>query len=210
MKAIIAGFAVFLVGCGGIKPTVTGNTPADGFTYRFVRTEDDFKIAARSEPAKLLVSEQEIAAEPPFRVVGVMELEGKESLPLKVFVEGAGVAGAALGCDFVVHRDAFELATRVQRAMLPGFGRVGLGREWVRTDQVVWQFLCGVNGASAVEQIDSLKVATSMAVALRRQDLGDYEPCEQYTPTGSHVRKTRVCADDPGHHAQADDRAPSF
>jgi hypothetical protein len=209
MKAFIATCGAFLVGCG-IKPTATGSTRGDGLVYRFVRTEQDFKIEARNEPAKVLVSDQEVAAEPPFRLVGVVELEGKESQPLTVFVEDAGVAGAALGCDVVVHRDAFELATRVRRRMLPGFGRVGLGREWVRTDDVVWQILCGVNGASAVEQLDSLKVATSMAVALRRQDLGDYEPCEQYTPTGSHVRKTRVCADDPGHHSEADDRSRAF
>jgi hypothetical protein len=44
-------------------------------------------------------------------------------------------------------------------------------------------------------------------VAMRRDELGQFEPCEAFTPLGSRVHKARVCADDPGHHSEADARS---
>jgi hypothetical protein len=34
-----------------------------------------------------------------------------------------------------------------------------LGRDWHPSDEVVWQFLCGVQGASEAEQVKSMKTA---------------------------------------------------
>lgn len=115
----------------------------------------------------------------------------------------------------MVERDAFELGTRLERPTPPLFQsqmtRGMLGRDWQRNHQVVWQFLCGITGASDSEQVQTFKQATSLAVDLRRKELRNFEPCEPYTPTGSRIRRTRVCADDPAHHSQADARssAPS-
>ncbi|HEY2030681.1 MAG TPA: hypothetical protein VGH20_15900 [Myxococcales bacterium] len=185
-------------------------------SVRFIPLDHGYSLSPHGEPAKVLVDDKEIAAEPPFKVVGVVEIEGKETEQLAAFVARAEDGGASAGCDVLVERDAFELGTRVQRPSTPVFNsqitRGMLGRDWQRNDQVVWQFLCGVNGASDSEQAQTLKRATSLAVDLRRKELGNYEPCEPYTPTGSRIRRTRVCADDPAHHSEADARSsgPSY
>ncbi|HEY2027718.1 MAG TPA: hypothetical protein VGH20_00795 [Myxococcales bacterium] len=168
-------------------------------------------MRVRWHAAKLLVSDEEVYAEPPFKLIGVVEVEGKETEQLQAFVARAQEAGAAAGCDVLVERDAFELGTRIVRPFGPRFTRGTMGRDWQRSDQVVWQFLCGVSGATDDEEAQTMREATSLAINLRWKELGGYEPCEQYTPTGSHVRKTHVCANDPGHHAEADGRssAPS-
>jgi dihydrofolate reductase len=66
-------------------------------------------------------------------------------------------AQKAAGCDVLYQRDAFELGTRIPKPMIPGGGGIGKfiassGREWHRSDELVWQFLCGVIGASGDEQ----------------------------------------------------------
>ena len=82
------------------------------------------------------------------------------------------------------------------------------GREWQRNDpRVRWQFLCGIDGGTYAEQDKSMKRATRKAVESRRTALGNYEPCDPYTPTGSHVRHNDVCANarkrqDPGSGVQ--------
>jgi hypothetical protein len=76
-------------------------------------------------------------------------------------------AGRAAGCDVLYQRDAFELGTRVSRSRVPGAadGSIGRfiassGRDWQRTDELVWQFLCGMTG---VEQGDAVRRATVLA-----------------------------------------------
>jgi hypothetical protein len=171
-----------------------------GTTYRFVQTDQSFQIAPRDELTQVLVDEQEVVQAPPFKLVGVLEVEGKEMEHLAVFVKRVAQAGAKVGCDVVVQRDAFEGGTRVRRLD-------GAGRDWRRNDRAIWQFLCGVNGATAAEQLTSMRLATATAVKMRADELGSFEPCAPYTPLGSRVRKTRVCADDPGKHSEADARS---
>jgi hypothetical protein len=137
---------------------------------------------------------------PPFKLVGVLEVEGKETERLALFLEVVAQAGAQAGCDVVVQRDAFEGGVRVQRLDL-------MGRDWRRNGHAIWQFLCGVNGATKDEESASMKLAVKTAVKMRVAEFGDFEPCEAYTPLGSRVRKFRVCADDPGKHAEADSRS---
>jgi hypothetical protein len=206
MRIGLLSLACVLAGCAP-RPVATGSN------HRFYRSDDNYEVVPRSELARLLLDEKEVAEEPTFKVVGVLEIEGKETERMSLFVARAEEQGANVGCDVVVHRDAFELGTRVQRGVVPGksgaFGSAG--RDWLRSDQIVWQLLCGVHGATAEEQILSLREATKLAVDLRVRELGNYEPCQPFVPTGSHILKTRVCADDPGHHSEADGRssAPS-
>jgi hypothetical protein len=210
MKTTLLLVASVLVGCAP-RPVATGSF------HRFYVSDENYDVAPRSELARVLVDEKEVADEPLFKVVGVLEIEGKETERLSTFLARAEEQGANVGCDVLIHRDAFELGTRVQRGVVPQFNNGvalgSLGRDWLRSDQVVWQFLCGVEGegATAEEQILSMREAAKLAVDLRVRELGNYEPCQPFVPTGSHILKTRVCADDPGHHTQADGRssAPS-
>lgn len=203
-----------LVGCAAANPPIAASSgspfPAD-LGARFIRTDATFERAPRAEAAKILVSDKEINAEPRFKVVGVIELEGKETEPLATFVDFAQNAGAEVGCSVLVQRDAFELGTRRARMIVPPgpsgqLTRGSLGREWYRSDRVVWQFLCGVPGATDDQQDVSFKRAVATAVDLRRKELGNYEPCDPYTPTGSHIHRSSVCSNDPKHHSEADAR----
>jgi hypothetical protein len=205
--------AVVVLACA-TSPSVhetSGHETSRAPALRFIPLDSAYRPSPRPEVAKVLVDDKEIAAEPPFKLVGVVEIEGKETEQLRVFVTRAEEAGASVGCDVLVERDAFELGTRTPRPLAPIYRgqttRGMLGRDWQRSDQVVWQFLCGVTGSNDSEEAQTMKQATSLAVDLRRKELGNYEPCEQYTPTGSHVRRMRVCADDPAHHSEADARS---
>jgi hypothetical protein len=171
-----------------------------GLTQRFVQTDEEYTPRRRNVPAKVLVDEREVAAEPPFKVVGVLEVEGKETEHLSAFLERVARAGAGAGCEVLVQRDAFEGGTRVRR-----LDRAG--RDWRRNDRAIWQFLCGVGQVTAEDQLSSMRLATARAVKLRLAEMGDFEPCAPFTPLGSRVRKSRVCADDPGKHAEADSRS---
>jgi hypothetical protein len=62
-------------------------------------------------------------------------------------------------------------------------------------DLATWQFLCGVGGATDDQAEVTFKKADELAVKMRVAALG-FEPCAPFTPLGSHIRKTRVCADD--------------
>ena len=167
-----------------------------GMSERFVKLDDRFEVQSHSELAQLVVNDEEMSQLPPLRFVGVMEVKGKETERLSTFVERVTKAGAEFGCDAVVQRDAFQDGDRVQRH--------GMVRTFYRNDLAVWQFLCGVRGATEEEQERTMKEAIKLAVNMRADELGSYEPCAAFTPTGSHVRKTRVCTDDPGHRSQPD------
>jgi hypothetical protein len=60
----------------------------------------------------------------------------------------------------------------------------------------IWQILCGVGGATEGQAEASFKKANLLAVAMREKAIG-FEPCGPFVPLGSHLRQTRVCADDP-------------
>ena len=57
--------------------------------HRFVRTDETYQDLARTAPAKMLVNDKEINAAPPFRVVGVLEVEGKETERISSFANRA-------------------------------------------------------------------------------------------------------------------------
>ena len=208
------------LGCasaGSGIPVSPGTPPAaakpDLKAY-FIRLEADYQRKPRAEAAQILVDEREVQAVPPFKVVGLLSVEGKQTEKLAAFVDFASDAGAEAGCSVLIQRDAFELGARLQRMIIPRGGpnapmpRGSLGRDWHPSDRLLWQFLCGVPGATAEEQQATLKRGVALAVAERRKELGGYEPCEPYVPTGSHILKRDVCADDPAHHSQADSRSP--
>jgi hypothetical protein len=190
---VVCGAAL---GCGGMQ----GGKPPQHFEQRLVLTDDKFQATPKEDPAQVLVDEKEIKAVPPFKLVGVLEVEGKETERLAVFYDRVAQAGGQAGCDVVVQRDAFEGGVRVQRQDMAG-------RDWHRNDRAIWQFLCGINGATEEQESASMKLAVKTAVKLRVAEFGDFEPCEAYTPLGSRIRKNRVCADDPGKHAEADARS---
>ena len=53
-----------------------------------------------------------------------------------------------------------------------------------------------VGGATQEQAEATFKKADMLAVRMRVTSLG-FEPCAPFTPLGSHIRKTNVCADDP-------------
>jgi hypothetical protein len=193
LEALVVCGAAFA--CGGMQ----GGKPQH-FEQRFVLTDDKYQATPKEDPAQVLVDEKEIKAVPPFKLVGVLEVEGKETEQLAVFYNRVAQAGGQAGCDVVVQRDAFEGGVRVQRHDM-------MGRDWRRNDRAIWQFLCGISGATEEQESASMKLAVKEAVKLRVAEFGDFEPCEAYTPLGSRIRKNRVCADDPGKHAEADARS---
>lgn len=222
----IALTCVLLIGCAGAS-AVNGSNPEElppdtnpKPEASFIPIDSSFKVSPRTELSMVVLDEKELAKAPLFRAVGVLQLEGKETKRLSAFYEAVAEAGASVGCDVLYQRDAFELGNRVERlrtpassVAFPGVGAyvAGTGRDWRRNDKVLWQFLCGVAGASEAEQERSLKVATNLAVTLRREKLGNVEPCEPFTPTGSHVRRNNVCTNDPHHRNVADSHyIPSY
>ncbi|HEX4386576.1 MAG TPA: hypothetical protein VH083_26660 [Myxococcales bacterium] len=225
----IALLAVLLIGCSGAKVfrepiEAAAEVPPDTLPApepRFIATDLSFRGTAHG-PSTMILDDDELSKATAFRAVGVMEMEGKETKRLKAFYEAAALAGGNYGCDVLFQRDAFELGTRVAKPISPaatgipiagrdstvtiGSFLVSHGREWQRTDRLVWQFICGMSGADDLDQAQSLHVATSKAVELRRTQLGNFEPCEPYTPLGSHIRKQDVCMDDPKIRREASSR----
>src|SRR4051812_33904807 len=78
-------------------------------THQFVRTDRSFTPAPRSEVPKVLVEAREIDAEPPLRVVGVLQVTGENRKSVDGFLAKIATAGAELGCDAVLQADVFEL-----------------------------------------------------------------------------------------------------
>ena len=206
----LALICVMLIGCAGasvFRESNQGDAPPDTNPEpepHFTRTDPAFVATPRAAPSTVLLDDKELAAAPPFRAVGILEMDGKETKRLSAFYDAAAKAGATFGCEVLFQRDAFELGSRVQKPRIPGsddpahphMGHfiASSGREWQRNDRVRWQFLCGVNGGTYAEQDRSMKAATNKAVEARRTALGNFEPCDPYTPTGSHVRHNDVCA----------------
>jgi hypothetical protein len=205
----IALICTFLAACAGARPSEAGPE------LSFIPLDSSFKSAPRQLLPIIALDEKELMAAPAFKAVGIVQLEGKETRQLKAFFDAVAEAGAQVGCDVLFQRDAFELGTRVQKPMLPGAngpqsGSVPIGAwiasngtVWHRNDRLVWQFVCGVTGASDEEQAKTLKDATFLAIQLRRKALG-IEPCDPYIPTGSHVLHRDVCSNDKGKRNVAD------
>jgi hypothetical protein len=166
---------------------------------RFVKLDHDFQANSRAEPPEVYVDETEMLKKqaPPYRFVGVVEVEGKETEKLTTFYERVAKAGAGVGCEAMVQRDAFQGVMVVQRHDM-------MGRTVNRNNMAIWQFLCGVGGATEAEAAATMKQAVAMAVKMRFDEMGSQELCQAYTPTGSRVRKNRVCGDDPNKRTQAD------
>jgi hypothetical protein len=190
---------------------------------RFVKLDQEFRANARVDPPRVFVDEVEMARKqaPPYRFVGVVEVEGLQTEKLSVFYERVVKAGAGVGCEAMLQRDAFQGGVRVLSAVTQSLQRVGGDRASVRepggggsfitgggdtlyrNDMAIWQFLCGVGGATDEQAKVTMKKAVALAVKMRADELG-FEPCAAYTPLGSHVRKVRLCWDDPNGRSRPD------
>jgi hypothetical protein len=148
-------------------------------TARFTALDAAFTSAPRQEPPVVVLDDKELAKAAQFRAVGVLQLTGKENNQMVTFYDTALEAGRVAGCDVLYQRDAFELGTRVERPKLPGAdGGIGRflassGRDWRRSDQLVWQFLCGVTGG---EQGDTVQRAARCRVERRRSNPRSMRP----------------------------------
>jgi hypothetical protein len=153
-------------------------------TSRFVKTDAAFAPAMAPDFPDLLADESEVAMAMPFRSVGVLEVRGKASEKLERFIDRALTAGADLGCEVIVQRDLFELGSR---EWIPGY----LGPQWRGNNIAAWQFLCGVSGVTEEEAKTTRRTAVLAAAKMRDDELG--ELCTARVPTGSHIRKSKVC-----------------
>jgi len=179
--------ALCAIACAALRPRMTD---------RFTPIDKSFQPVERDAIPSLLVDQDDLAGAPPFRSVGVIEVKASERESLNAFIARAQGAAADLGCDVLLQRDAFHLGFWVRNAPTPGSGLGGLGRTWTTNDQAVWQFICGVNGATAEEAAKSRDQAIKVAAQLR-DDLLDSQVCVPYTPLGTRIRKMRVCENDP-------------
>jgi hypothetical protein len=205
MKTNLLFACILLVGCACASARAAPDEAHPAPQATFTKVDAAFNASPRSEPPLVVLDDKELDKAPPFKAVGVLQLVGKETKQLTAFYDAAVAAGQAAGCEVLYQRDAFELGTRIPKPMIPGGAGIGKfiassGREWHRSDELVWQFLCGVIGASGDEQEQTVKQATFVAVELRRKAFGNYEPCEAYVPLGSHVLVRDVCANDPKNH----------
>jgi hypothetical protein len=186
---------IALVVCGAAACcAATGCAGAS--SHRFVRSDEGFQPAPRAAPPTLLADQREVDAAPPFKFVGVIELEGNANETVDAFLARLSDTGARLGCEYVVQRDLFGLGQQVALRQPPKtkFGPDWLPmRLWAPNEQAKWQFFCGVGRVSPTEAWESRDLATATAARMRTAELG--EGCQPYTPTGSHIRINRVCAE---------------
>jgi hypothetical protein len=229
MKQLL--FACLLAGCA------SQSMRARFRKERFVKLDQELQLNARNELPRIFVNSDEMAIEkaPPYRFIGVLEVEGIQTEELSVFYERVAKAGAAAGCEAMLQRDAFKgvapspaqlglkpsiqtgggstgaggsgLSAGSTGVAAPGAGSTTAGGGGVyHNDLATWQFLCGVGGATQEQAEVTFKKADALAVRMRVAVLG-FEPCAPFTPLGSHIRKTRVCADDPHRRNQPDSTA---
>jgi hypothetical protein len=170
-----------------------GATANAKLTDRFTRLDGNFQPSVHKVAPTLLVDAHELDAAPPFKSVGILEVQGREKETINAFLARVEQAGAELGCDVLLQRDAYRLGLWVRRPPVRGLN--GVGHEWIANDQAVWQFVCGVNGSTPEQAILSLESAFKAAARLRENEFGT-QVCEPYVPLGSHILKTRVCVDD--------------
>ncbi|HEX4383146.1 MAG TPA: hypothetical protein VH083_09365 [Myxococcales bacterium] len=187
---------------------------------RFTKLDQGYEPTSRAEPPRVFVDADEMVKEksPPYRFIGVVEVENIQTEELSIFYERVAKAGQAVGCEAMLQRDAFR---GVALPPLPltlkpdaqsmggkavgvssgsGFSAAGSytagGGGVYHNNMAIWQFLCGVGGANQEQAEVSFKKADALAVKMRVAVLG-FEPCAPFTPLGSHIHKTHVCADDP-------------
>jgi hypothetical protein len=188
MKLRARSLVLFLA-CGACSACVEA-------TNRFVRSDQQFTPAPRLQAPKLLVNQSEVALEPPFKWVGVLEIQGSKFDSVNSFLARLANAGAKIGCEYVVQRDLFGLGSRLR---LPRGAAADLGSPllptsmWVPNDLTTWQFFCGAGRVTLPEAWASRDIAIATALDLRADVLGLV--CQPYTPIGSHIRIDRVCED---------------
>jgi hypothetical protein len=215
-----------LVACFLLAGCATQSATKERFLkQRFVTLDEGFKASARADPPRVFVDANEMVKEkaPPYRFIGVVEVENIQTERLSVFFERVAKAGQALGCEAMLQRDAFQgtapdptpIMVKPSVQSMGGIaagvssgggtnaggnsagGSLSAGGGGVyHNNMAIWQFLCGVGGATQEQAEATFKKADALAVKMRVAVLG-FEPCAPYTPLGSHVRKVRVCADDP-------------
>ena len=158
---------------------------------RFVPTDASFEPAPLPGAPRLLIDQADVDAEPPFKAVGVLEVQGSANDTVNAFLARVSQAGSRAGCEVVEQRDLFERMTNQSLPSPPqGKGAVELlpARTWIGTDEAIWQFLCGVRPASRGEAIESYYAATRVAASLRDAHAAAHL-CERYIPTGSHIAR---------------------
>src|ERR1700749_2544079 len=106
--------------CGLLAGCAATQKPAPPTTASFTPLESAYQGAPRERLPVVALDEKELMAAPPFRAVGVLQVEGKETRQLKAFLDAVAEAGAQAGCDVLYQRDAFELGTRVPKPIIPG------------------------------------------------------------------------------------------
>jgi hypothetical protein len=191
---------LLLAGCAG-RSAVRADAEAEARPDAMLIVIDSlYEARPRKVPPVMLLSEAELSKVPFFRVVGVLQVEDRETRQLASFTEDVVAAGAAVGCDVLFQRDAFALGSRLPNlatVVHPDLATSGAlpgppTAEWEPNGRVLWQFLCGITGAGEGEQERTMDEATLVAIELRRKAL-DREPCDPYIPTGSHVRHDDLC-----------------
>jgi hypothetical protein len=144
---------------------------------RFVKLDQQSQATSRAELPRIFVDSNEMVKEkaPPYRFVGVLEVEGMQTEELSVFYERVAKAGAGVGCEAMLQRDAFQgvapdpspygFKPSVQSgggttdvgarssggvgAASAGAGSTTAGGGGVyHNNLATWQFLCGVGGAT--------------------------------------------------------------
>jgi len=149
----------------------------------FVRTDDTFAPIAKAEVPRVWLERSEVDAAPPYHVVGLVEVRGMESDPVKAWLAEAESAGAAAGCDVLVQRGAYEHRPwKVRVSLSPA---VQVKRP---NGGATWQFYCGVAG----EKCDSTAADRALKLALQSQEEEHGGGCHYAARTGSHI-ETFVC-----------------
>jgi hypothetical protein len=212
-----------LVACFLLAGCVTPGAKNGLFVkQRFVKLDQGYQPGPRTDPPRVFVDGDEMAKEkaPPYRFVGVVEVENIQTEQLSIFYERVAKAGQGLGCEAMLQRDAFQgtAPDPSPRTYKPGTQHVSGDRGGAEpggggssgggdstlsgggvpyhNNMATWQFLCGVGGATDEQAVSTFRQADALAVKMRVAVIG-FEPCAPFVPLGSHIRKTNVCADDP-------------
>jgi hypothetical protein len=227
-----------LVACFLLAGCVAQGTKKEFFLKeRFAKLDQGYEANPRADPPRVFVDADEMIKEkaPPYRFIGVVEVENIQTEQLSIFYDRVAKAGQGIGCEAMLQRDAFQgvapdptpitfkpsaqLSGGIAGASQPGASGSNAGGNGIggsitsggggvyHNNMATWQFLCGVGGATQEQADLTFKKADALAVKMRVAALG-FEPCAPYTPLGSHIRKTRLCSDDPKGHSRPD--ATSF
>jgi hypothetical protein len=167
---------------------------------RFIKIDDSY-AGKPVEESTMVIEQKELDETPPFRTVGVLEVEGNAHDSINRFLQRVAEVGARQGCEVLAQRDLYELADIVMMQGRPTqvSGRGAPPHVYIPTtmrhghDVAVWQFLCGVRPSGPREAAQSWRYAVSVAAELRDRELG-LHVCQAYMQAGSHISQVHGCA----------------